>query len=79
MYVGRYLGVSFDHKMIWNKHIEHLTSKTKYFLFILCPFSKYLCSYGIIAWGGAYKTALFSLQYVQNRILKSIFRKTAKC
>lgn len=74
--------------MKWDKHIEYLTNKTKYLLFIFHKLSKIMkietlrtiycalfnsiISYGIIAWGGAYANVLSLLQNLQKRLLKII-------
>lgn len=82
----KYLGVHFEYIVRWNKHIENLINKTKYLVFLFyrlreimsCEVLKmiyYACfhsgvNYGIIAWGGLYKTESTMLQNIQNRLLK---------
>lgn len=86
----KYLGIIFDCNMKWCEHIEHIVNKTKYLVFIFrklanimqketlitlyYAFFQSIINYGIIAWGGAYATALNMLQSLQNKILKIIFK-----
>ena len=82
----RYLGLIFDYKMKWDKHIDYLISRTKYLIFIFYKLSKVMnfetlrtiyyslfnsiVSYGIIAWGGAYTSTKTLLQNLQYKLLK---------
>lgn len=84
----KYLGIIFDYNMKWGKHIEYLVNRTKYLIYIFAKLKKIMdtktlmkiyfamfhsiITYGIIAWGGAYKTILNQLQNVQTRLLKII-------
>lgn len=84
----KYLGILFDCNMKWDKYIEYLVNKTKYLIFIFAKLRKFmdintlmkiyyaffhsLISYGIIAWGGVYKTTVHLLQNIQIKILKVI-------
>lgn len=84
----KYLGIVFDYRMLWYKHIEYLISKTKFLICIFYKLSKFMLtetlrslyyalfhsiiSYGIVAWGGAYSNNLNLLQRLQNRILKIV-------
>lgn len=87
----RYLGVIIDMHLKWNHHALKLTStirKLLYKFYILrnilnknLLISVYrtivesLLRYGIVVWGGMYKTALQPLKIVQNYILKIIYKK----
>ena len=84
----RYLGLIFDYKMKWDKHVDYLISRTKYLIFIFYKLSKVMnsetlkmiyyslfhsiISYGVIAWGGAYTNTKKLLQNLQNKLLKII-------
>lgn len=86
----KYLGIYFDYNMRWCEHIEQLNNKTKYLIFTFAKLKKFMdintlmkvyyaffhstMNYGIIAWGGAYKTTIIPLQNTQTRILKTINR-----
>ena len=86
----KYLGIHFDYNMRWDKHIEYVYSKTKYLILVLYKLKKIMdtntlmtmyyaffhsfINYGIIAWGGAYKTRLDLLQRTQDRLLKIIYK-----
>ena len=81
----KYLGIIFDYNMKWYNHIEHIINKTKYLIFIFAKLRKFMdintllkiyyaffhsiMSYGIIAWGGVYKTSLTLLENIQTKIL----------
>ena len=87
----KYLGVIVDCHLKWNLHVEKITLSVKRLLhkfYILREFlnQKILISiykslvesifrYGILVWGGMYKSALQPLNILQNYILKIIFRK----
>lgn len=89
---AKYLGVIFDQRLKWDKHIEHVMNKTKYLIVVFYKLSKYMkrdtllliyyalfnsiISYGIISWGGAYNNYLQLLQSRQNKILKIINKNT---
>lgn len=84
----RYLGIIFDYRMRWDKHVEYLLNKTRYLLFVFRKLSNYMItdtlrmlyyaffhsiiSYGIIAWGGVYSNYLNLLQSFQNKLLKIV-------
>ena len=72
--------------MRWNKHIEYIYNKTKYFIFIFyiklmstdtrrmiyyALFQSIIAS-GIIAWGAAYSNSKNLLNRLQTRLLKII-------
>ena len=85
----KYLGVIVDKNMKWHEQIDWTTKRLRYLIYVFANLKKILninslltiyyalfdsiATYGIIAWGGAYKTALKSLQAIQNKILKIIF------
>lgn len=64
----KYLGIYFDYNMKWHNHIEYLTNKTKYLIYVFAKIKKTMntdtllkiyyaffnsiVSYGIIVWGG---------------------------
>lgn len=89
---AKYLGVIFDQRLKWDKHIEYVMNKTKYLIVVFYKLSKYMkretllliyyalfnsiISYGIISWGGAYNNYLQLLQSRQNKILKIINKNT---
>lgn len=76
--------------MKWDKYIEYLASKTKYLIFVFSKLTKILnantllvvyyalfnsiITYGIVVWGGAYKSNLKPIQNIQDKILKKIVR-----
>lgn len=88
----KYLGVTVDRHMRWDKQINNITNKLRYLL----PIFKYLknfcdidqlkilyfglvqchLSYGILAWGGVTNNYLKKLETVQKRIIKVIYNKT---
>ena len=74
----KYLGIVFDYRMIWEKHIQYIINKTEYLVFIFRKFSKIMLTdtlrmiyyalfhsiinYGIIAYGGVHSTNQYMLQ-----------------
>lgn len=84
----KYLGIVFDSNLKWDNHIQHIIGKTKYLVYIFYKISKSMpietlrmiyyaffhsiLSYGIIAWGGAYRNCRDQVQKLQNKILKII-------
>ena len=87
----KYLGIVIDQHLKWTDHVEYLTNKVRKLIhkfYILREFlnAKLLLQvyrslvesifrYGLIVWGGAYKTNLHTLNVIQNYILKIIFKK----
>lgn len=85
----KYLGVHLDEQLQWNEHISYLSSKlaqvagvfrrisdlvpdeTKRNLYFSL-FHSHL-SYGMLVWGTASKTAMKSLQTIQNKAIKNLF------
>lgn len=87
----KYLGVYIDAKLRWQKHIDYTGKRLRKTIYkfvqlrpILSPtliktvyhaiFQSQL-SYGIIAWGSAYKNDIDKINVIQRRILKIILRK----
>ena len=89
----KYLGVTFDSLMKWEKHIKHLT-KTRYLIFVMNKLKYQLlpttlvsiyyalfnsiASYGIVAWGGTYKKYIKPINSIQKRLSKIIDKSTDK-
>ena len=87
----KYLGVIFDFRLKWSEHIEFLKKNIRKYLFafkqlravlkdneIKLTYFAYVqsvISFGIIAWGAAYKTTLNPLLIAQKSILKVAFNK----
>ena len=85
---AKYFGVIFDHHMKWDKHIHNLNKINKFILFLFYKMKKFLHysqlktiyyaifnstnTYGILGWGGVYKTHINKLQTLQNRIINII-------
>lgn len=85
---SRYLGIIIDYNLKWKEHIEYVVKKSKYLVFIFYKLSKFaqtkallqlyyayfvgILNYGVIAWGGAYYTNVYPLQYLHNKILRII-------
>lgn len=88
----KYLGIILDHNLKWTHHIDYLTGKLKglihkfyllreflsnrLMILIYRSLVESLLRYGIIVWGGTYKTNLHSLRVIQNYLLKVIYRKS---
>jgi len=87
----KYLGVVIDKHLKWSEHINYFVTKLRklvykfYTLREILPeklsilvyksLVESLLHYGIVAWGGTYKTNLKPLQTIQNYILKIIYKK----
>lgn len=87
----KYLGIVFDSNMKWSEHVDFLKKKIRKYIFAFRQLSQILVeselkiayyayvqsllSFGIIAFGGAYKTILQPLFVIQKSILKVAFKK----
>lgn len=87
----KYLGVVFDNRLKWSGHVNHVRAKLRKFVFIFSNLSNFLSvkllkiiffayiqstmQYGIIAWGGGYRTILAPLETIQKKIIKIILHK----
>lgn len=83
----KYLGVVFDSKLSWNKHIEYVNKRLRKMIYAFRQLNQVLnihelkmayCAYiqsileaGIIAYGGAYKSILKPLEITQKAIIKA--------
>lgn len=88
----KYLGVLIDNHLRWEQHILRLSNNIRKFirkfyilrdilgrnllLQVYKAFIESLIRYGIIVWGGSYKTTMNRLNVTQNYILKIIYRKS---
>lgn len=88
----KYLGVTVDKNLKWNLHINAISKKTRYILYIFHRLKSSLhgdqlmilyhgifmsvATYGIVAWGGTYATHTKPIQNIQDRILKILSGKT---
>lgn len=84
----KYLGLNIDYNMKWDRHIETIINKTKYLIYVFAKISNIvqtdvlalmyyalfhsIATYGIIAWGGAYRNSVDGLQRIQNKLTKII-------
>lgn len=87
----KYLGVIFDSNMKWEQHLDNLYKKTKYLTFVFYKLSRTMPTevlkilyytlfhsimiHGIIAWGGAYSGRKKSIQSLQTRLLKIVYKQ----
>ena len=88
----KYLGVYFDDKLSWNKHIDYIATKMSFASGALHRLSSYILRralmpvylmhfhlhYGIILWRNTTKSISPKFQTKQNRIVKLICNKSAK-
>lgn len=89
----KYLGIVIDSRMMWEDHINHLTRKTRYLIFVMARL-RYtvdetsllaiyyglfhsIAKYGVIVWGPATAKALQPIISIQERLLKIIKLKNA--
>lgn len=87
----KYLGLTFDANLTWYSHISKLQSEISSTCGLLRKVSKYLptkqmlivyhafvqskLQYMVSIWGAASKFKIMSLQTIQNRCLKAVYRK----
>lgn len=85
----KYLGVIVDQCLRWDAHCDYLNSRLRKILFFIKQLSNYLTNkqkysvyyalvqsgllYGVLAWGSTFSTYIYSVQVLQNRILKILF------
>lgn len=90
----KYLGILLDCNLKWNNHINLLIKRLRSFLYVFKQLRDFLpinilkqvyyaliepqLSYGIIAWGGSYKSTLKCLEIMQRYVLKIMFYKKIK-
>ena len=84
----KYLGVFIDERLNWKFHIDLLTKKLNKIRGVIYRLSRYASrdvlmkiyfslvysylNYGVMSWGGTYKSNLLALQRAQNKIVKTI-------
>lgn len=87
----KYLGIIIDQHLKWTEHISYLTKKIRILIHKFYLLREFLCTkliklvyrslvesllrYGLVVWGGTYKSNLQPLTVIQNSILKVMFRK----
>lgn len=87
----KYLGVILDYRLRWFEHVSSVCNKTRYLLYVIhklkyfmsgrilkmiyYAFFHSIATYGITAWGGAYKNVISPLLNLQNRLRKVILKK----
>lgn len=90
----KYLGIVIDQFLKWKSHIDYVSNKIaklihKFYLLreflnkglvviIYKSLVESLLTYGIVVWGGLYKTNLRKLSVMQKYILKIIYRKNKR-
>lgn len=90
----KYLGVTIDMNLKWETHICSLVKKLRSFCYVFKQLREFLptkslkqvycalieshLTYGIIGWGGVYKTKLNDLEVIQKLLIKIIFRKNLR-
>lgn len=87
----KYLGLTVDNNLKWTHHILDITKRLRKLTYIFVTLRDFLTiaqlktvyfalcqsllSYGIAAWGGAYRTTLIPLVNVQKLLLRILMRK----
>lgn len=90
-YSVKYLGVTIDRFLKWNRHIELTIKKVRCMFYkfkllnsillpntmriVFCALAQSVYSYGISAWGGAYEIHLRMLETTINSLLRIAFKK----
>jgi len=90
----RYLGVIFDNRLKWTGHVTYIRNKLRKFIFIFSNLNKILpldlikivyyayvqslLQYGILAWGGGFRSLILPLEIIQKSILKSALNKSRR-
>ena len=85
---AKYLGITFDNRLSFEKHINNLVKKLSKAVGILCKVKNFLNSqallqlyyaifpshlqYGLIIWGSTFKTYLKKLTTLQNKAVKIV-------
>lgn len=83
-----------DGHLQWESHIDSLTKKLRYLLYIFSKLTSFLnkkllltmyrtlfllvLQYGILAWGGAYDNVFNSIEVLHRKLLKTIFKKNLR-
>jgi hypothetical protein len=87
----KYLRVIFDQRLKWNAHVNQIRNKLRKFISIFRNSSKILhidlinnvyyayvqsvLQFGILAWGGGFKSILAPIDIMQKAIIKIALRK----
>lgn len=87
----KYLGIIIDQHIKWTEHITQTVNRIRklYYVFlklrnilhkslllkVYYALAQSVLQYGIIGWGGAYKTNLTPLEIVHRRLIKIILKK----
>lgn len=90
----KYLGIIVDQFLKWDLHIEYLVKKMKFLLHKFYTLRQILdrsmlmtlyqnliesiLGYGILVWGSMYNKTLKTLQIMQNRLLKIIYKQNLR-
>lgn len=80
----KYLGIIMDYKLKWDKHIQYVIKRIRYFLYIIhslrhlpkkvlvviyYAYVHSIINYGITIWGGAYASELIQLINLHNKFI----------
>lgn len=87
----KYLGIMFDNRLKWGSHISYIRRKLRKFIWVFKTLGRILpqellknvyyayvqstIEYGIIAWGGSYKSTIAPLLITQKGIMKAALQK----